>query len=167
MNNLEAFREIDTFIFDVDGVLTNSTVQVTEQGQLLRQMSIRDGLALKTAVNKGYRVIIVTGGQSAGVRSRLAALGIQDIHSGIENKLDTYQEIVRQYDLNEDRILYMGDDWPDYWTMRRVGLPCCPQDAIPEIIKISKYISARTGGNGCARDVIEKVLKLHGNWMEG
>lgn len=166
MNNLEAFRQINTFIFDVDGVLTNSNLLITEKGELLRQMNIRDGLAIKTAVQKGYRVIILTGGKSEGVRSRLSALGVTDIYSGIDDKLETYQEIVAQYDLDEDGILYMGDDWPDYLPMRRVGLPCCPHDAIPEILKLSQYISSRAGGKGCARDVIEKVLKLHDNWME-
>lgn len=166
MNNLEVFREIHTFIFDVDGVLTNSQVLVMQDGQLLRQMSIRDGYALRRAVEEGYRVIIISGGKSEGVRVRLQNLGVPDIYLGIQDKLDTYEEVVDMYELEEGGILYMGDDIPDYSVMRRVGLPCCPANAAREIKEIAQYISPINGGDGCVRDVIEKVLILNGQWQE-
>jgi 3-deoxy-D-manno-octulosonate 8-phosphate phosphatase (KDO 8-P phosphatase) len=166
MNNLEVFRDIHTFIFDVDGVLTNSQVLVMQDGQLLRQMSIRDGYALRRAVEEGYRVIIISGGKSEGVRIRLQNLGVPDIYLGIDDKLDTYEELVDMYDLEEGGILYMGDDLPDYPVMRRVGLPCCPANAAREIKELAQYISPINGGDGCARDVIEKVLRLNEQWQE-
>ncbi|MEL6658587.1 MAG: 3-deoxy-D-manno-octulosonate 8-phosphate phosphatase [Bacteroidota bacterium] len=164
MNNLEIFSQIHTFIFDVDGVLTNSQVLVMQDGQLLRQMSIRDGYAIKRAVEEGYRVVIISGGKSEGVRIRLQNLGVPDVYLGIQDKLDTYEEVVDMYDLEEGGILYMGDDLPDYPVMRRVGLPTCPANAAHEIKAISQYISSFEGGAGCARDVIEKVLRLRGDW---
>lgn len=163
-NILSRFKGIHTFIFDVDGVLTNGDLLITEKGELLRKMSIRDGYALRLAVEEGYRVFILTGGKSEGVIDRLRALGIRDIVYGTQNKLRAYEEFLDAYALEEEGILYMGDDMPDFEVMRRVGLPACPKDAVPEIIEISHYISPLRGGEGCARDVIEKVLKLNGVW---
>lgn len=165
MNHLESFQQIRTFIFDVDGVLTDSRLIVLENGKLLRQTSQRDELAIKLAVDKGYKVAIFSGGNAPGIRERLVGLGVTDLHFGTNDKLDVYDELVDLYELDEEKILYMGDDWPDYQTMRRVGFPTCPNDAIPEIVRICKYISPYTGGTGCVRDVIEKVLRLNDDWM--
>lgn len=167
MNQLETFKGIKTFIFDVDGVMTNSELLVLEDGKLLRKMSIRDGFALKMAVNAGYKIAVITGGKSEGVRNRLRALGIVDIYLGYQDKLEAYEEFIYAYDINEDTILYMGDDIPDYQVMRRVGFPTCPQNAATEIIQLSQYVSPYNGGEGCVRDVIEKVLKLNYQWPIG
>ena len=168
MNHLEAFRQVHTFIFDVDGVLTDSRLIVLENGKLLHRINQRDELAIKAAVEKEYRVVIMSGGAGSGLKDRLSQLGVTDLYFSTADKLDAYNELLDIHDLgeqDEEGILYMGDDWPDYQAMRRVGLPVCPKDAIPEIIKISKYISPHTGGAGCVRDVVEKVLRLHDNWM--
>ncbi len=164
MNQLEAFREIETFIFDVDGVMTDSSVVVLEDGKLLRRMSVRDGYALQLAMIQGYSIFVITGGKSEGVKERLNKLGISEVYLGVADKLSTYEEIVDTYDLNEATILYMGDDMPDYPVLRRVGLPTCPADAVPEIRALARYISPYPGGAGCVRDVIEKVLKLNDKW---
>jgi 3-deoxy-D-manno-octulosonate 8-phosphate phosphatase (KDO 8-P phosphatase) len=163
-NILSHFKGIHTFIFDVDGVLTDGDVHVTETGELLRKMSVRDGQALRMAVDEGYRILIITRGKSAGVTMRLKELGIVDVLNNVQNKLKTYEEFLDAYALDEDGILYMGDDLPDFEVMRRVGLPTCPADAVPEIREICQYISPLKGGEGCARDVIEKVMKLNGTW---
>ena len=166
MNYLETLKDIRTFIFDVDGVLTNSELIILESGKLLRKMSVRDGYAIKHAIRKGYRVIIITGGKSEGVVSRLQGLGVQDVYSGIDDKVDAYREVVHAYSLQPIQILYMGDDFPDIEVMQKVGIAACPKDAAHEVIEIADYISPKEGGKGCARDVIEKVLRLHGNWIE-
>ncbi len=137
-----------------------------ENGRLLRKMNTRDGYAIKRAIQQGYRVCIITGGKSSGVVTRLENLGVPDIYKGVSDKLEVFDEYVDIYSLDTDRILYMGDDLPDYEVMRRVGLPACPNDACPEIVALSRYISPIKGGAGCVRDVIEKVLKLHGHWPE-
>ncbi len=163
-NVLGDFKKIHTFIFDVDGVLTNGDLLITEKGELLRKMNVRDGYALKKTLFEKYKVIIITGGSSLGTTDRLKALGVTDIISGAQNKLQHYEKLLDEHGLDEDGILYMGDDIPDYEVMRRVGLPCCPNDAVPEIREIAKYISPFKGGEGCVRDVLEKVLKLSGLW---
>jgi len=164
MNTLSIFRNIKTFIFDVDGVLTNSDILVSEDGSLLRTMNTRDGYALKAAIEQGYNVIIITGGGSAGVVKRLKNLGILHIYSKVKDKLSQYQDILAKLDLNMDEVLYMGDDLVDYQVMKQVGLPTCPIDAVPEIVSISKFICSKEGGKGCVREIIEKVLKLNNHW---
>ncbi len=164
MIGLEKFKDVTTFMFDVDGVLTDGRFLITEKGELLRSMNAKDGMAMKLALNANYRIIIITGGRSVGVVDRLKALGIEYVYSGIHNKIEKYDEVIALFDLNEEHILYMGDDLPDYSVMRRVGLPCCPNDAVQECKSISLYVSPKKGGDGAVRDVIEKVLKLNGDW---
>ena len=163
-NVLREFRNIHTFMFDVDGVMTNGELLITEKGELLRKMNVRDGFAIKRAIEEEFRIIVITGGSSKGTIERLHALGIRDVIYGAHNKLKHYEALLDQYDLQEEGILFMGDDLPDYEVMRRVGLACCPNDAAPEIMSISKYISPYKGGEGCVRDVLEKVMKLNGVW---
>lgn len=162
----ELMNNISTFIFDVDGVLTNSTITVTTNGEMLRTMNIRDGYAIKTAVESGYNVCIISGGSNEGVRLRMRGLGVTDIHLGTPDKVETFDEYIDIYNIKPEQVLYMGDDIPDYHVMQLVGLPTCPQDASPEIKGISKYISHINGGKGCVRDVIEQVMKVQGKWME-
>ena len=156
--------KINTLIFDVDGVLTNGMVTIMPDGELVRHMNIKDGYALKTAVDKGLNVCIISGGKNEGVRTRLANLGIKDIYLGAHDKIKQYKELVKKYDLKPENVLYMGDDIPDYPVMELVGLPCCPNDAAPEIQGISKYISYKKGGEGCVRDIIEQILRVQGKW---
>ena len=160
----EFLPQISTLIFDVDGVLTNGMVTVFPNGELVRHMNIKDGYALKTAVDAGLNVCIISGGNNEGVRTRLANLGIKDIYLGAHDKIKQYNEIVKKYNLQPENILYMGDDIPDYPVMKLVGLACCPNDAAPEIQGISNYISYKKGGDGCARDIIEQVLRVQGKW---
>lgn len=162
----EYLSEITTFIFDVDGVLTDGTIQVTQSGELLRSMNIRDGFAMKAAIEKGYNVCIISGGSNEGVRTRLRNLGLYDIHLGVSDKVAVYKEYIDVNHIKPNQILYMGDDIPDYWVMQKVGMPTCPQDAVPEIKKLSKYISHINGGKGAVRDVIEQVMKVQGKWLE-
>ena len=160
----EIMPNITTFIFDVDGVLTDGTVTIFPDGELVRKMNIKDGYALKTAIDMGYNVCIISGGTNPAVKSRLQGLGITDIYLGAHNKVEQLDEYLDIYDINVENVLYMGDDIPDFPVMKLVALPTCPKDAAPEIQEISKYISQKKGGNGCVRDVIEQVLKVQDKW---
>jgi 3-deoxy-D-manno-octulosonate 8-phosphate phosphatase (KDO 8-P phosphatase) len=162
----EIMNQITTFIFDVDGVLTDGSIHVTPTGEMLRNMNIRDGYAMKAALENGYTVCIISGGSNEGVRVRLRNLGITDIYLGVPNKVETFKEFTDIYAIQPENVLYMGDDIPDYHVMQLVGLPTCPQNAVPEIKGISKYISHVEGGKGAVRDVIEQVMKVQGKWME-
>lgn len=160
----ELMNHITTFIFDIDGVLTDSSVHITESGEMLRIMNIRDGFAMKAALESGYHVCIISGGKNEGVRIRLRNLGITDIHLGSSDKVETFKEYIDLYEIKPEHVLYMGDDIPDYHVMQLVGLPTSPQDASPEIKAISKYISHKNGGKGAVREVIEQVMKVQGKW---
>jgi 3-deoxy-D-manno-octulosonate 8-phosphate phosphatase (KDO 8-P phosphatase) len=163
----ELLNHITTFVFDVDGVLTDGTISITTEGEMYRTMHTKDGFALKTAMDKGYKVCIISGGSNEGVRKRLEGLGVQDIHLGAHNKTQILDSYKTKHDLRTENILFMGDDIPDYEVMQQVGLAACPQDAVPEIKSICTYISHKKGGKGCVRDVIEQVLKVQGKWLEG
>lgn len=165
MTNLsELFKSITTFIFDMDGVLTDGTVIVLENGLQARRMSIKDGYALQLAVKKGYRLLVVSGATSLPVADRLNKLGITSIYMSITNKKSFIQKYMADHELGVEEILFMGDDIPDLAAMSVVGLPACPADAVEEIKAISIYISPFTGGKGCVRDVIEQVLKSNDHW---
>ncbi|OBQ52841.1 HAD-IIIA family hydrolase [Tamlana sp. s12] len=160
----EYLEHITTFIFDVDGVLTDGSVTVTTSGEMLRTMNTKDGYALSTAAAQGYNICIISGGKNEGVRVRLENLGIKDIYLGAKNKIEQLEDYFKKNNINAENVLYMGDDIPDYPVMQIIGLPCCPQDAVPEIKNISKYISHKKGGEGAVRDVIEQVLKIQSKW---
>ena len=166
MNVLELFKPINTFVFDVDGVLTDGTLLVLPNGVMSRRMNIKDGYALQLAVKKGYHVVIISGGVSAEVQERLNKLGVTHVFMQVQDKVAVLNEFMQQQHLSKQQVLFMGDDMPDAPALRLVGLPTCPADAATDIKEIAQYISPITGGAGCARDVIEKVMKLQGNWNE-
>ena len=163
---LSQFKHISTLVFDVDGVLTDSTLLVLPDGVMARRMNIKDGYALQLAVKKGYRVLIITGGNATEVKERLVKLGISEIWMKVEDKAAVLKEYMEQHGLLKEEVLYMGDDMPDRQVMLLAGLPCCPADAVQDIKEVSVYVSPIKGGEGAARDVIEKVMKLRGNWGE-
>ncbi|MGN6165926.1 MAG: KdsC family phosphatase [Flavisolibacter sp.] len=163
-NVLQYFQAITTFIFDVDGVLTNGSVLLLENGLQARQMNIKDGLGLQMAIKNGYRVVIISGAASGPVSNRFQYLGITEVHLGVKDKLAFLQSFAEQNNLSWKEILFMGDDLPDLAVLEKVGLSCCPADAAAEVKAISKFISAAKGGGGCVREVIEKVLKLNDRW---
>lgn len=163
---LDSFKHITTFVFDVDGVLTNGTLLVLPNGVMARSMNIKDGYALQLAIKKGYRVLVISGGDSVEVVDRLNKLGVTEVWMKAKNKKSLLDQYLKDHTIENNAVLYMGDDIPDLSVMQLVGLPCCPADAVQEIKDISIYISHLSGGAGCARDVIEKVLKLRGDWND-
>lgn len=158
-------NKIKAVIFDVDGVLSKSTIPMHVSGEPMRTVNIKDGYALQLAVRKGLQIVILTGGRTAAVQKRYELLGIECIYMGSSNKKQDYAHFLKKSQLQADEIAYMGDDIPDYEVMKQVGLPCCPADAAPEIKAISRYVSAYKGGEGCGRDLLEQILKVQGHWM--
>ena len=164
MNVLTDFKKVTTFIFDIDGVLTDGTVLVLRDGLQARQMHVKDGFGLQMAIKNGYRVFIISGGISEESKKRLEYLGLKDIYLGIADKTKFINDLLNDNSIKWEEVLYMGDDLPDIPIMKKVGLSCCPADAVNEVKSIVKYISPINGGWGCVRDVIEKVLKVNGHW---
>jgi 3-deoxy-D-manno-octulosonate 8-phosphate phosphatase (KDO 8-P phosphatase) len=157
---------ITTFIFDVDGVMTNGKVLITSEGEMYREMDTKDGYALKCALDQGFKVCIISGGTNEGVRNRLRALGIYDIYLGAHHKGDPFQDLLDSYELSPDEILYMGDDMPDIEVMEQVAVAACPQDAVADVKAVSNYISHKKGGEGCVRDIVEQTLRVQGKWRK-
>lgn len=165
-NYKEGLKNISTFIFDVDGVLTDGSLLIDSEGNMLRKMNVKDGYALKIAIESGYNICIISGGNNESVRKRLKGLGIKEIHLGSENKTEQLNSFIKKYDLDKKNILFMGDDIPDIPVLKIIGLPCCPQDATPEVKNFCSYVSHKNGGRGAVRDVIEQVMKIQNKWAK-
>lgn len=166
LNFKEKLKNLDTLIFDIDGVLSASNVLISETGELLRSTNVKDGYILRYAIKKGLRVIILSGGTSESVKIRYEALGIPDVIIKSKRKIDDFAKLKEKYNLDEGKTLYMGDDIPDYELLKTVGLACCPADAADEIKEISLYVSSKKSGEGCVRDITEQVLRAKGLWMD-
>jgi 3-deoxy-D-manno-octulosonate 8-phosphate phosphatase (KDO 8-P phosphatase) len=156
--------KITTFIFDVDGVLTDGKILVTDDGSFLRAVDTKDGYAMKCALIQGYRIAIISGGTNEAIRERFNALGIEDVYLGAHHKMEAFNDLVKKHQLNPEEILYVGDDVPDLPVMEKVGVGCCPHDAVPDVTSRADYVSHKNGGSGCAREIIEQVMRVQGKW---
>lgn len=159
-----AFSQVDAFVMDMDGVLTDGFTYAFETGEGVRRFQIKDGYALQHAVKSGYRVAIISGGTSEGARKRFESLGITELHFGVAHKLQTFHELLLRWQLTPERVLYIGDDVPDYEVMQAAGVRCAPADAAVDILAIAQYVCQARGGFGCVREVIELALRLQGRW---
>lgn len=163
---LEKLKDITTFIFDVDGVLTDGNAIVSENGELLRTFNIKDGYALQLAIKKGYHICIISGSSGQATERRFQNLGLSNVYLGVSDKVEVFEQYLSENNISPSQVLYMGDDMPDYYVMQLVGIATCPADAVEEIKQISHYISPKKGGDSAVRDVIEKVLKVQQNWFD-
>jgi 3-deoxy-D-manno-octulosonate 8-phosphate phosphatase (KDO 8-P phosphatase) len=166
MSYLKKLHDIRCFVFDVDGVLTDGKILALASGEQARSFLVKDGYGIERALLAGYHVAIISGGNQEGVQKRLEFLKIKHIHLGVKDKVPVLHELCAQLNITLQNVLYMGDDLPDYDAMKVAGLPCCPADAVQEIKAISEYVSDRDGGQGCVRDVIERVMKVQGTWRK-
>ena len=164
MHIFSQLKKVTTFIFDMDGVLTDGQLLLTETNVWLRSMNIKDGYALQAAIKAEYKIMILSGSNSEPVLLRLQKLGLTHIFMNVKNKKEFLLDFLQKNNIANEEILYMGDDMPDMECMKIAGVAACPLDAVPDIRAIAAYISPFTGGKGCVRDVIEKVMKLNGDW---
>lgn len=164
LNFKQRLNKISTLMFDVDGVMTDGKVLVMESGEMVRNIYSKDGYALHLAIQKGYRVVVISGGNNLAIKNALSRSGVTDVFIRQHDKLACYKDYMELNNLKDEEVVFMGDDLPDHEIMSRVGLAVCPNDAVPEIKQICQYISPRNGGEGCVRDIIEQVLRAQGNW---
>jgi len=162
-NFKEALKNIKAFVFDVDGVFSVQ-LYLTPEGKFTRTMNAKDGLAVKLAIDAGYKIGIITGGKEESIIKRFKGLGLSDIYLDSHDKADDLEDFMYKYELKQEEILYMGDDLPDYEAMEKAGMATCPADAAEEIQGVAYYISDKKGGDGCVRDVIEQVMRVQGTW---
>ncbi|MBK9390904.1 MAG: HAD hydrolase family protein [Bacteroidetes bacterium] len=165
-NFKENLVKVKAFIFDIDGVLSLQTINLNTFGVPNRTVNLRDGYALQYAVKKGYHIGVISGSSSKEYQKRLKLLGVNDIYLNSRTKLDHFNTFLKKYGLDKSEVLFMGDDIPDLQVMKEAGIPVCPSDADSEIKQVAAYISDKKGGEGCVRDVIEQVLRLHDKWMD-
>lgn len=165
MNYKQKLRAITTFIFDVDGVLTDGKVYLMRD-EVVRALNSKDGYSLQYASKMNYKLFIITGGYSEDLKKRLLDLGIKDVFLRSSNKLVVYNKLKEDYGFQDAEVLYMGDDIPDIPVLRMAGASCCPQDAAIDVKEIVDYHSPIEGGKGCVRDVIEQTLRVQGNWLK-
>ena len=165
INYKEKLQPIKAFVFDFDGVMTDGSVWVYADKETVRAGNIKDGFAVQYAVKKGYLVAVISGATSASIDNRMHMLGVEHCYTGCGDKRVTYERFLKENNLTDSQVLFMGDDLPDYPLVRRAGVGTCPSDAAIEIKEIADYISIHAGGHGAVRDVIEQVLRLHGNWF--
>lgn len=158
-------NKIKTFVFDIDGVLSRQTITLSSEGIPLRTLNIHDGYAINLAIRSGYGIAIITGGDTESVKVRYEKLGVEHIYMNSSIKIKDFTHLLQNTNYRPQEMVYMGDDIPDYEVMQQVALPVAPADAAPEIKHIAKYISHKNGGEGVARDIIEQVLRVQGNWM--
>ena len=166
LNYKEKLKNITTFIFDFDGVLSDGKVWVGSNGDQIRNTNVKDGYAIQYALKQGYRVCIISGGYSEGMKKRYDIFEGIDIFLKVSDKVIVYNEYLKSNKLKNEEVLFMGDDIPDYEVMKLVGVKACPQDAAIEIQAIADYISSFKGGDGCVRDVIEHTMRLQGRWFQ-
>lgn len=159
------FNKIKGFLFDIDGVLTDGFIY-SFSNEEVKRTSIKDGYALQLAVKRGYKIGIISGGKSESLKKRLEYLGIRDIFMSVPDKLLVYEELLKQWNLECEEVVYVGDDMPDYAVMKKSGIAVAPQDAASDILKIADYIAKSKGGEGVAREIIELVLKAQNQWYE-
>ena len=161
----ELLAGIDTFLFDVDGVFTDGTVQLSPGIDPIRTFFTRDAYAVQHALKEGLRIIVCTGGVSDGIGQSLARLGVKEYHHSVKDKSIKLDELMAATGLDLSRCAYMGDDIPDLRAMQRTALACCPSDAAAEVKAVSRYVSRFPGGRGCVRDILEQAMKVQGKWL--
>lgn len=158
-------RLIRAVAFDVDGVLSPSTVPMAPDGTPCRMVNIKDGYAIHLAAKTPLKMAIISGGTGEPLRMRYLALGLKDIYLGCSDKLSVLNEWMDANNLSANEVAFVGDDIPDIPPMRKVGLAVTPRDAAPEVKAIARYITRAEGGMGVARELLEEIMKVNGTWM--
>lgn len=165
MNYKAKLHDIKAFVFDYDGVISDGNIWSADDKIIVRSGNVKDGYAIQYALRKGYTVAVLSGGNGASIQARMKMLGVEDVYLGSHRKMEIFENFLKEKSLKAEQVLYVGDDIPDYDVMKAVGVAACPADAAEEIKSVADYISRRTGGHGCVRDVIEQVLRLQGQWF--
>lgn len=152
-------------MLDYDGVMTDGTIFLLQDGDALRTANVKDGYVIKHAIKQGYRIVVISGGRSVSMEERFRDIGIDEFFLNVQDKISVFRQYLADNSIASSRVLYMGDDIPDLLPMQEAGVATCPYDAAEEIKAISHYISDFKGGRGCVRDVVEQVMRVQGKWL--
>lgn len=160
---IEKASLIKLVIFDVDGVLTDGSLFIDNNGMEYKAFNSRDGLGMKMLQKSGVKIAIITGRSSEVVSHRMKSMGIVHVYQGQDDKLLAYENIKNELKLSAEEIAYVGDDIIDLPVMRKVGLAIAVQDAHPLVIKHAHWQTPHAGGRGAGRDVCELVMEAQNN----
>lgn len=159
-------RKIKGVAFDVDGVLSPSTVPMDNDGEPLRMVNVKDGYALQLAVRSGIRLCIISGARVESIRRRFEALGMKDIYLSVKDKLPVLEQWMSDNGFSPEQVAFVGDDIPDIPPMKAVGLPVAPRDGAMEVKAHARFVTVANGGYGVARELLEELLKINGHWLD-
>lgn len=158
-SNLQpVLAQIRLLALDVDGVLTDGGVFIDANGVQSRRFDIKDGLGLKRLMTSGVRVVIMSSSSVEIVSFRAAALGIDDVYTGVVDKLALLQQISADYGIASAETAYMGDDLTDLAPLQSVGLPCAPADAVNAVRQVAHLVTNANGGHGAVREVCDLIV---------
>jgi 3-deoxy-D-manno-octulosonate 8-phosphate phosphatase (KDO 8-P phosphatase) len=155
----ERAAAIQLVVMDVDGVLTDSKITYTSDGQELKNFNVKDGLGISLGVRAGIHFGIITARQSPMVERRAEELGIQHLKQLTKNKLPAFENLAEDLGFTMDQVAYIGDDLPDLPPLRRAGLACCPADAAKDVLEAAHFVSRYGGGQGAVREILELILE--------
>jgi 3-deoxy-D-manno-octulosonate 8-phosphate phosphatase (KDO 8-P phosphatase) len=161
----DELKKVKAFVFDVDGVLSKDTSPLNEDGDPVRTANVKDGFAIRSAISAGFEIAVITGGYIERVPKRYDRLGVKYFYNNARDKVACLHDFLKKTEIDARNVVFMGDDLVDFGAMKFVGIPVCPQDAVPDIKTISKYISPKNGGEGCVRDIIEQTLRAQNKWF--
>jgi len=157
---LERAQAIQLLVLDVDGVLTDGSLFISPDGfEHIKVFNSLDGHGIKLLVENGIQCAIISGRDSEMVKARASALGIEYVFLGVKDKLVVFESLREKLGLPYSACAAMGDDWPDLSVLSRVGLPVAPAQAHIEVIKIARFVTSQSGGNGAVREVCDLILK--------
>jgi 3-deoxy-D-manno-octulosonate 8-phosphate phosphatase (KDO 8-P phosphatase) len=159
-------RKIRMLLLDVDGVLTDGKIYLSDDGRETKRFDLHDGHGIKLLHRAGIRVGIISGRTSPSVDIRARQLSIQEIHQGVVDKIKAYEEILHRHQLKEEEVAYIGDDLVDLPLLRRVGLSVVVANAHDAVKRDADWITKRKGGGGAVREVVDYLLKAQGKWSE-
>ncbi|MCE9569743.1 MAG: phenylphosphate carboxylase subunit delta [Rhodocyclales bacterium] len=161
---MEQAKDIKLVILDVDGVMTDGRIVIDDNGVESRNFDIKDGMGVVVMMMSGVEVAIITSKKSGAVRHRAEELKIKRFHEGIKKKTEPYEEMLKEMNITDAQVAYVGDDLVDLSMMKRVGLPIAVGDAVEDVKQHAAYVTKARGGYGAVREVAEMILKAQDKW---
>ena len=163
VNNIQdRAKKIKMLVFDVDGVMTDGSITYDENGVEYKTFNAKDGHGLVRMVKSGFITAIITARNNGTVEHRAKNLNVTELYQGRKDKAPALEELREKYNLTYDEISYMGDDLPDMCCLEKVGLACCPDDAVSEVKDICHFVSQKGGGKGAVRELCDFILECQG-----
>lgn len=159
---VERLKGIRLLSLDVDGVLTDGGLYYADDGSQMRKFNVKDGMGMKRARKAGVELAIISASETPSIRHRGTVLGLDHVHVGVEDKLGTLNAVCARLNIGLDQVAHIGDDLNDIPVLEIIGLPMTVSDAIPEVLEIAAYVTAKKGGDGAVREICDLIVEAKG-----